>query len=153
MQLTKLTGMSSVLSKLKAYGKSQERSIRRGLVKGGRFLQRKSQEIVPVEFSNLKNSAFTRDIGAISPDIIVGYTADYAVFVHEDLEKKHGKEFNAAYGRIYAEGDKDMYGRKKKAGTREKLRGENQQAKFLERPAREHRAEILGIVYAEAKRV
>lgn len=140
MQLTKITGMSSVLGKLKAYGKSQEQSIRRGLVKGGRFLQRKSQDIVPVDLGPLKASAFTRDIGSMSPDIIVGYTANYAVYVHEDLEKKHGAEFNQAYGVI------------KKSGEREKLRGDNQQAKFLEKPVRENRTEILAIVYAEAKK-
>ena len=149
MQLTKLTGMSSVLSKLKAYGVSQERSIRRGLVKGGRYLQRESQAIVPVQLGNLKASAFTRDIGALSPDVIVGYTAEYAVYVHEDLEKAHGRDFNLKHAESISNAKGSKSGTVKGGLFK---RGEDQQAKFLERPAREKRLDILAIVYAEAKR-
>jgi hypothetical protein len=48
-------------------------------------------------------------------DVIVGYAASYALFVHENLDAAHGEEFNKKHGRG---------------------RGPNQQAKFLETPFR-----------------
>ncbi len=56
-----------------------------------------------------------------SASVSVGYVANYAVHVHENLEALHGAAYNAAYGG--------------KPGF--KSRGPNQQAKFLERPARQ----------------
>ncbi len=133
--VSKLKGLSQVLENFKGAKSSIEADIARGLKKAGLFLQRESQQIVPVDQGNLRGSAFTRSTGhGSSVDVTVGYTAEYAVFVHEDMEARHGKEFNAAYG-----------------GGDEKLRGENQQAKFLEKPAREKRTEILHIVEAETK--
>jgi hypothetical protein len=69
--------------------------IRRGLIKGGMLLQRLSQQVVPIDTSNLKNSAGTKAIGhGWSTDVIVYYTAHYAVYVHErtDLQHAEGKQ-------------------------------------------------------------
>lgn len=72
-----------------------ETSIERGLVKGGLALQRFSQQIVPVDTSNLKNSARTIKNGrGLNTEVMVIYEAEYAIFVHEDLYANHepGKE-------------------------------------------------------------
>ena len=129
-----LKGTKQILLNLQGAESKISNAISRGLKRGGLFLQRESQRIVPVDEGNLRGSAFTRKIGSGKrTDVIVGYTALYAVFVHEDLEARHGAEFNEAYGE-----------------TEEKLRGPNQEAKFLEKPAKEKRTEILAIVANEA---
>ena len=125
-KMIKITGMKTVLRNAAKANSLIGAALARGLKRGGLFLQRESQRIVPVDTSNLKNSAFTRNIGGESfsggnrPDIIVGYTAEYAAYVHEDLDAAHKR------GKV---------------------------AKFLERPARQKRKEILSIVVEEAKKV
>lgn len=66
------------------------RGMERGLKKAALFLQAESQKIVPVDTGNLKNSAYTRTEGSgFETTAEVGYTADYAIYVHEDLEARH----------------------------------------------------------------
>ena len=74
---------------------------------------------------------FIRNIGGVGyrTDILVGFTADYAAIVHEDMTKKHGADFNIKHADeiVAAEGTK--------RGTAKGgmfLRGEDQQAKFLD---------------------
>jgi len=89
--MIKITGMSRVLSNLKKSKLTIAVGVARGLKQGGLFLQRESQKIVPVDTTNLKGGAFTRNIGGngFDADVVVGYVADYAVYVHENLQAKH----------------------------------------------------------------
>jgi hypothetical protein len=148
--LVQVQGVPAFLSRLRAANANIGAGVHRGLIRGGRYLQRKSQEIVPVQLGDLKRSAFTRNIGGFgfNADIIVGYTAKYAVYVHEDLQKRHGRAFNLHYAKQIAAA------KGKKAGTAAGgmfKRGDEEQAKFLEKPAREERKFILGIIAMEAK--
>ena len=142
-KILKITGLNTVIRNLTKAKGTIGTGVGRGLMKGGLHLQKKSQEIVPVDLGNLKGSSFCRNIGGrgFDTDIIVGYgseACDYAVFVHEGLDKAHGKAFNIKYAKEIA------------AGTMPN-RGENQQAKFLERPAREERRTIIRIIQREAR--
>ncbi len=125
-KMLRITGVETVLRNAVKANSLIGAALARGLKRGGLFLQRESQRIVPVDTSNLKNSAFTRNIGGESfrggnkPDIIVGFTADYAAYVHENQNAAHKN------GKV---------------------------AKFLARPAREKRREILSIIVKEAKKV
>jgi len=94
-----ITGMSEVLANLKRHQSTTACGVERGLKRAGLFLQRESQKIVPVDTSNLKNGAFTRKTGGsgFNADVVVGYVADYAVFVHEDLQAKHKLGKQAKY--------------------------------------------------------
>ena len=67
-----------------------------GLTLAGLFLQRKSMEIVPIDTGNLRGGAFTRKEGQrYNTRVFVGYTAKYAVYVHEDPDARHkeGKSY------------------------------------------------------------
>lgn len=111
-----------------------------GLKAAGLHLQRRSQYFVPVETGILKESAFTRASGSSQYTVVrVGYTASYAIYVHENMNAAHGAEYNKKYGRVL------------KSGKHEKLRAPQQQAKFLERPAREERSEMLAIIESRIK--
>jgi len=167
MQMVKITGMSTVLSNLRKSGDKIARGIERGLVKGGKYLQRESQKIVPVQLGALKNSAFTRNVGGsgVSADIIVGYTEKYAVFVHEDISKTHGREFNILHADEIANAGTfssslktgrttfKAFGKMGKAAGGMFPRGEEQQAKFLETPARYKRKAIIRMVAREASKI
>ncbi len=98
-KLTTMTGVPKVLARLKTSKLTLAAGVERGLKIGGHYLQRKSQLVVPVDTGNLKGGAFTRNVGGkgFKADIVVGYVADYAVTVHEDLQAKHKKGKQAKY--------------------------------------------------------
>lgn len=88
-----VTGVDKVFSNLKVRNAKTVLQVQQGLLKAGFFLQAKSQDVVPVKFGILKNSAFTRmEGGGMDTNVIVGYTANYAIYVHEiDAKHKPGK--------------------------------------------------------------
>ncbi len=97
--LLRITGMKSVLNKLKLSQTLTAKKAQIGLKDAGLYLQRKSQEVVPVDTSNLKGGAFTRNVGGsgFDTDMVVGYVADYAVYVHEDMNASHATGKKAKY--------------------------------------------------------
>jgi len=88
-KMVRITGINAVLAKIKAETTKTNSKFEQGLYLAGLHLQRESQKIVPVDKGILKNSAFTRKSNSTTPDVIVGYTANYAVFVHENLDATH----------------------------------------------------------------
>jgi len=148
MKMIKLEGLPQVLSKLRSATVDMQNKAGRGLKLGGLFLQRESQKIVPKQLGNLHNSAFTRSTGAgLHTDVTVGYTAEYATYVHEDMDKAHGAAFNIKHASEISNATK----RQRTAAGGLFNRGEEQQAKFLETPARTKRTEMLAIIAAEVK--
>jgi len=98
-RITHVTGVSSIMAKLRAVGMQQGMLMEGRLKRAGLFVQRESQKVVPVEYAVLKNSAFTRKLKGIgfTADIAVGYTAFYAAYVHEDLQARHKPGKKAKY--------------------------------------------------------
>lgn len=83
-------GLRAVQKAMREARKRHTRGLVRGLKIAGLALQRESQRIVPVDTSNLKNSAFTRyTMRGRQHVVYVGYTAAYAIFVHEILDNWH----------------------------------------------------------------
>lgn len=68
-------------------------AVEAGLKAAGLYIQLESQKIVPVDEGILHNSAFTRAEppkgGGLKTTVRVGYTAEYAVYVHEDMNANH----------------------------------------------------------------
>ncbi len=133
-QITAIKGIQVVLRNLKARQEELGKGIERGLKKAGLRLQAESQKLVPVNFGVLKASAFTRAEGTgLKTKVKVGYTAAYALYVHESvgmvlkgLPRPHNR------GRYW-----DPQGRA--------------QAKFLEEPVRRLAKELREIIKNEAK--
>ncbi len=152
-RIKKIKGLNIVIRNLTKAKGVLGRGVARGLKKGGLHLQRKSQEITPVDWGDLHGSSFVRNVGGsgFKTDIVVGFGAEgvgYAVFVHEDLNKAHGRAFNIKYAKEIAGGATTTKGGKSK---RMANRGEKQQAKFLEKPARDERKAIIRIIHREAR--
>lgn len=99
-----------------------------GLKTAGLVLQHDSQRKVPVDTGNLKASAFTRSTGiGWDAEVTVGYTAAYALFVHEAVGMKLKGQKRPTKGKFW-----DPQGRA--------------QAKFLEEPARTLRPTFIKIL-------
>jgi HK97 gp10 family phage protein len=88
-----VTGVENVL---RAIGKAKKKTgdrIEDALEKCANVILRKSQEYVPVETGELKASGHVekegKGLGAKSRVVYGGDPAPYALYVHEDLEKKH----------------------------------------------------------------
>jgi len=94
-----MTGMSRVLGRLKVSTLATAAGVERGLKQGGLFLQRVSQKIVPIDKNVLRPSANTRNVGGkgFAADVVVSYSTEYAVYVHEDLQAKHKPGKQAKY--------------------------------------------------------
>lgn len=94
-----VTGVTAMIAKMKAVDKKTEVKLTRGLIAAGRRLQRESQLVVPIKTGNLKGSAFTRNMGGKgkTADIVVGYTAGYAIYVHELIHSQHKEGKQAKY--------------------------------------------------------
>lgn len=132
--LKAIEGVAQVIENLKMRGEQIAAGTERGLKAAGLFLQRQSQKKVPVDFGVLKNSAFTRANGkGFSTQVEVGYTASYALFVHEAVGMVlKGQERIGGKGRYW-----DPQGQA--------------QPKFLEEPARSNAKELRDIIREHAK--
>lgn len=132
-KLSSVKGLNTVITNMRRSQRHHTTGIVRGIKRGGLFVQRESQKIAPVDTGNLKASAFTREFQlGKRHGVVVGYTAKYAPFVHEAPMKLKGKKRPGGKGSFW-----DPKGR-----------GSN---KFLERPIREKREEIIEIVKKEAE--
>ena len=139
-QITSIKGTQAVLNKFKISESQIAKGAEVGLKKFGLLIQRESQKEVPVDQGVLKNSAFTRKAygSGFNAVIIVGYTAYYAIFVHENLDAAHGEEYNQKHAEAIS-GSRERDTRGRFTGVRKNKRwhnrGAGQKAKFLEDPA------------------
>lgn len=118
--LVKIAGVKEVINRLYTVKGETAEAMERALLKAGLFLQKKSQEVVPVDTGALRASAFTQLMGkGFKASVVVGYTMFYAIYVHENLEARHKP------GKI---------------------------AKYLEKPARQYRLQMIKIIRDEAQR-
>ena len=86
--MTKTRGIGEVLANInREISQIQDRGVD-GLLEAGFLLQRRSQGKVPVEYGNLRASAYTRKAIDEPAAVEVGYSAAYALEVHENLENK-----------------------------------------------------------------
>lgn len=88
--MSRIKGLKGLKSAIKKHKKVTAKGLRVGLFRAGLFLQRESQKIVPVDKNFLRPSATTRATGNDrSPEVVVGYGTDYALYVHEDMQARH----------------------------------------------------------------
>lgn len=80
----RVEGLDDLNRELKRVAKAAPQAVERGAFAGALLIQRGAQERVPVEYGNLKASAYTQRIplGAET-----GFTSAYALFVHENMEQ------------------------------------------------------------------
>ena len=62
------------------------KEVEAGLYAGGLVIQAEAQKNTPVEFGNLRGSAYTQR-AMFGSGVEVGYSAEYAIYVHENMEQ------------------------------------------------------------------
>jgi hypothetical protein len=156
--IMQVEGIDQVVRNLRRHRGVTAAKIARGIYKAGAFLLAESQLIVPVQLGDLRGSGYVRNIGdnGANVDVVVGYTKEYAVYVHEDLvtaappaRAAHGRWFNIKHAATIL--------RHIAAGTSTARsgwfwRGEREQAKFLETPMRTKRDDMFQIIANEARK-
>lgn len=145
-------GLDQVMKNLSKVKKMTEQRMARGLLKAGAFLLAESRKIVPVQRGILRSTGYVRPLPGLlwsKFEVIVGYSAGYAVYVHEVVTAAHG----AAFNRKHAAKIRHMIAiGKSNTDNGWFWRKPEEQAKFLERPVRDNREEIFRIIAEEAKR-
>jgi len=143
----RITGVDELVNRLIRTNGFIEKGIGAGLKQAGKYLLKESQKIVPVQKGILKASGFVKATGSgASTNVAVGYTATYGLYVHENLEAAHGKAFNEKHAEEITTASTPA---QKRIWFR---RGPNQQAKFLEKPAREGQGKMLQIIEQTTER-
>jgi hypothetical protein len=86
--MIRVTGAEETARAIRAEMNAHRRSAMAGLLEGGLLVQRNAQENVPHELGNLKGSAYTRKAMDGQLAVEVGFGADYALYVHENVGQK-----------------------------------------------------------------
>lgn len=82
-------GTQRVIMNLAREVKSVEKRTQAGMWRAAMMIKRYSMQLTPVDTGNLKGSAYTQAITIRrSPAIEIGYTAAYALYVHE-IDRTH----------------------------------------------------------------
>lgn len=80
-------GLEEIVSNLNKAVAGIEGATLAGLMEAGLQIEHSAKGRVPVDTGNLKNSGYTRKAGKLAVE--VGFTAFYAVYVHENLDARH----------------------------------------------------------------
>jgi hypothetical protein len=135
MKITaELIGRRELEIKLQRVSEKQAKAAQAAMLTAGYRLMKYSQELVPIETGNLSNSGFVTSVVSSGRTIVlVGYSADYAPYVHERLDTAHGAKYNLKHATAIALG-------------RKTIKRPKEQAKFLEDPLRNHQNELVDII-------
>jgi len=157
LQLVPVLNTQDIIKKIGNIQKGMGAGMERGLVKGGKLIFDESKKFCPVGITgNLRASAReTKEGSGMTTDVEVSFgtkndsKVTYAVYVHERLEPDvtHGQSFNAKHAAEIAAAHTPW--QKKYFFNRRP----QEQAKYLERPAREQKSNILNIIVKELKKL
>lgn len=118
--MAKLKGLDKVLRNLnKQIGGLKDRSDA-GLLAAGLIIQREAQKRVPIEYGNLRGSAYTQPHPEKKHVVQVGFGSSYAAAVHENMEQKwKGKPRKSGLGSYWGPEGEPKYLEKAIAETKE----------------------------------
>lgn len=108
----------------------------------GQLILQQANELVPVDSGMLRATGFVSKKGLI---VTIGYTADYAMIVHEMVEYVHGSDYNSKYAHQIAVGA--TYTHTPTGETRVyHTRRPQEQAKFLEVAVRQNTLKARNVI-------
>ena len=81
----KIEGLDALNKRLSELPKELQAAGERGAFASALMVQGEAQNRVPVEYGNLRGSAYT---SKVPKGAETGFSAEYAIFVHENLEQK-----------------------------------------------------------------
>ena len=127
----RVEGMEKVVKNLNKEIKGIKNRSIDGLLAAALIAQRESDKRVPVETGVLRASSFVRKTPEDDMSVELGYSANYALFVHENLEMKlKGQDRPSGLGKYW---------------------GPKGEAKFLENSLRDKKADMLKAIQRKAR--
>lgn len=124
-----VTGVQEAMTAISEKLKEKDKAVSRGLLAGGLLIQRDAQQHVPVEYGKLRASAYTRLTPEDDHKVEIGFSAVYALWVHENIEVHAGEPRRSGLGVVW---------------------GPNGEPKFLENAAVRQRDAVVSIVHEYA---
>lgn len=94
----KVFGVGKAVSELNHIIREKRKLVLAGMKEAGLLVQRNAQKRVPVEQGKLRASAYTRNAMDRSFGVEVGFSAEYALWVHENIEVNAGKKRSSGRG-------------------------------------------------------
>lgn len=93
-----ISGIDEVLHRLRIELFKLESISLKGLRAAALVVKNESVRLTPVDTSNLRNSAYTETFQSTGTSgVEIGYTADYAPYVHERIELSHAPPTQAKF--------------------------------------------------------
>jgi hypothetical protein len=130
-----IKGKGQVMGNVRALGRFVRTETNRGVEGAGRELLKESRKIVPIETKALWHTGkVVKGLGTDPNDVKVAVQyggaphVHYAVFVHEDMTKRHGRVYNEYYAIDIANGEL-------------KRKRPQERAKYLSGPASDDRVQ------------
>jgi hypothetical protein len=139
-----LDGLKEVLENLNKEIEGIENRGMDGLFAAGLMIQRAAQQKTPVDSGNLRGSAYTRKEMTGGKSVEVGFTAMYALAVHEMVGQRLKGQARQDFG---STADGAAFG----AGTGKGSYWDSGQPKFLEAALNENRRAIVDEIRRRAR--
>jgi hypothetical protein len=87
---TTVQGIPGAKRAMKKWSREKPLKVKRGMNKAADYLMERSLEVCPLDTGFLRSSIYKKNAGTfLAPDVQVGYSAPYAIYVHEDPEPLH----------------------------------------------------------------
>lgn len=129
----KVEGIDDIMRNLNKEIRGIKRRTRGGLRAGGLIVQGEAQKRSPVDSDNLRKSAYTQVEDQYGRYVaIVGFTAEYALEVHENVEQ---------WGK----------GKKRTTGTKKGTYWETGEPRFLANALREKQSAVINTIKKRAR--
>jgi hypothetical protein len=75
----------SIVKGFNNFIEQKSKGLYKALVQGAETILEEADKIIPVDTGNLRNSSF-KNIDTNNAKVTIGYTAEYAPYVHENLD-------------------------------------------------------------------
>lgn len=105
----KVEGLGRAVDEMNKLLKKKTDLTLAGLKEAGLMIQREAQKIVPVESGKLRSSAYTRKAMDGRLAVEVGFSAEYALWVHENMDVNGGYPRRSGRGVIWGPKGEPMY--------------------------------------------
>lgn len=121
----RVEGIGEAVKELNEILSQRGKQTKAGLRAAGLLIQRRAQKRVPVEYGKLRASSYTRTALSGGISVEIGFSAEYALYVHENMQVNAGRPRRSGIGEVW---------------------GPAGEPKYLEKALRETQPEIASIV-------
>lgn len=105
----RVDGLGEAVKQLNIVLNRKRNLTQAGLKEAGLMIQREAQKMTPVETGKLRSSAYTRKAMGGGIAVEVGFSAEYALWVHENMDVNGGYPRRSGIGVIWGPKGEPMF--------------------------------------------